>query len=90
MVNDDKLTNDQYFFFFTNFVYYSDNNNDNKYCGFCHCGLNSTLGQGDFWLFKSSIGLNSCKKYLTQLKEKYNLIDNFNDDYFNINNNRSL
>lgn len=59
-----------------------------KYCGFCHCGANSTLGQGDIWLFESTSGFNSCKKYLSQLREKYNLNEStcLNDDYYNFNN----
>jgi hypothetical protein len=45
------------------------------------------LGQGDFWLFDSSIGLNACKNFLKDqlcltTKEEDNLNNNNNDDDF--------
>jgi hypothetical protein len=63
-------------------------NLNKKYCGFCHCGDNSTLGQGDIWLFESTFDLNSCKNYLTKLKEKYDGCC-LNEDDFNYNDNNS-
>jgi hypothetical protein len=37
-----------------------------KLCGFCHCGENSSLGQGELSLYDPSIDSNTVKTFLKE------------------------